>query len=146
VVRAQRTSSVAALPRSTKSRACSAGRAFLCDDEPMAVDRVEVRLAEERDRLPLAQLFAAVAEERDGIASEPPVDVKRRAAVWRLERTLVARAGEEIVGELHLDTSQFGFGEIGMMVAREWRGRGVGSALMAAAIEWGREHGLHSSR
>jgi ribosomal protein S18 acetylase RimI-like enzyme len=30
-----------------------------------------------------------------------------------------------------------------MMVAREWRGRGVGSALVAAAIEWGRENGLH---
>ena len=30
-----------------------------------------------------------------------------------------------------------------MTVAREWRGRGVGSALLAAAIEWAREQGLH---
>ena len=30
-----------------------------------------------------------------------------------------------------------------MAVAREWRGRGVGSALMAAAIDWARERGLH---
>jgi ribosomal protein S18 acetylase RimI-like enzyme len=30
-----------------------------------------------------------------------------------------------------------------MVVAREWRGRGVGSALLAAAIEWAREYGLH---
>ena len=30
-----------------------------------------------------------------------------------------------------------------MLVARDWRGRGVGSALVAAAIEWAREHGLH---
>jgi ribosomal protein S18 acetylase RimI-like enzyme len=30
-----------------------------------------------------------------------------------------------------------------MIVAREWRGRGVGSALMEAAIAWAREHGLH---
>ena len=30
-----------------------------------------------------------------------------------------------------------------MAVAREWRGRGVGSALMAAGIEWARERGLH---
>ena len=33
--------------------------------------------------------------------------------------------------------SRFGFGEIGMFVARDWRGRGVCSALVAAAIEWG---------
>jgi ribosomal protein S18 acetylase RimI-like enzyme len=39
--------------------------------------------------------------------------------------------------------SRFGFGEIGMAVAREWRGRGVGSALLAAAVAWSRERGLH---
>jgi len=44
---------------------------------------------------------------------------------------------------LHVEPSRFGFGEIGMLVAREWRGRGVGSALLAAAIEWARERGLH---
>ena len=57
--------------------------------------------------------------------------------------TLVAAAGTEIVGSLHVDRSRFGFGEIGMAVAREWRGRGVGSALLAAAIEWARERDLH---
>jgi len=34
-------------------------------------DRIEIRPADEGDRRPLAQLFAAVAEERDGIAAEP---------------------------------------------------------------------------
>ena len=103
----------------------------------------QIRPAREDDRLPLAILFAAVAEERDGIATEPPVDVEARAASWTLEGTLVAVAGAEIVGSLHLERSRFGFGEIGMAVAREWRGRGVGSALLAAAIEWAREGGLH---
>jgi len=51
---------------------------------------VEIRLAGEGDRLPMARLFAAVAEERDGIAAEPPVDVEKRAAAWDLDRTLVA--------------------------------------------------------
>ena len=36
-----------------------------------------------------------------------------------------------------------GFGEIGMMVASGWRGRGVGTALVTAAEAWAREHGLH---
>jgi RimJ/RimL family protein N-acetyltransferase len=102
-----------------------------------------VRSAREEDRLPLAHLFAAIAEERDGIASEPPVDVEQRASGWALDGLLLAVAGDEIIGSLHVEASRFGFGEIGMMVAREWRGRGVGSALMTAAIDWARERGLH---
>lgn len=35
-----------------------------------------------------------------------------------------------------------GFGEIGMVVERGWRGRGVGSALLDAAISLAREQGL----
>jgi RimJ/RimL family protein N-acetyltransferase len=30
-----------------------------------------------------------------------------------------------------------------MAVARDWRGRGVGSALFEAAIPWARERGVH---
>jgi len=103
----------------------------------------QIRPARDDDRLPLALLFAAVAEERDGIATEPPVDVEARAASWTLDETLVAVAGSEFIGSLHLEVSRHGFGEIGMAVAREWRGRGIGSALLAAAIERARERGLH---
>jgi RimJ/RimL family protein N-acetyltransferase len=104
---------------------------------------VEIRAAEDADRWPLALLFAAVADERDGIAAEPPVDVERRAASWDLERTLVALADDEIVGLIFVIESGFGFGEIGMMVAAAWRGQGVGTALVAAAIDWARARGLH---
>lgn len=103
----------------------------------------QIRPARDDDRLPLAVLFATVAEERDGIATEPPVDVEARAASWTLDGTFVAVAGVAVVGSLHVDRSGHGFGEIGMAVAREWRGRGVGSALLAAAIEWARACGLH---
>ncbi|MBA3735070.1 MAG: GNAT family N-acetyltransferase [Actinobacteria bacterium] len=103
----------------------------------------QIRPAVDDDRLPLALLFAEIAGERDGIATEPPVDIEARAASWTLDGTLVAVAGTEIVGSLHIDSSPFGFGEIGMAVGREWRGRGVGSALLPEAIELARERGLH---
>src|SRR2546425_5793809 len=108
----------------------------------MARTRFQIRPARDGDRLPLAVLFAAVAEERDGIATEPPVDIEARAASWTLDGTLVAVAGAEIVGSLHIELSRHGFGEIGMAVAREWRGRGVGSALLAAAVEGAGERRL----
>jgi ribosomal protein S18 acetylase RimI-like enzyme len=104
---------------------------------------LEIRPATDEDRLPLAELFAAVAEERDGIATEPPVDVEERASSWSLPGTLVAVSDGEIVGSIHVHDSRHGFGEIGMAVARDRRGRGVGSALLAAAIAAARERGLH---
>jgi RimJ/RimL family protein N-acetyltransferase len=105
----------------------------------------QIRHARDDDRLGLAALFAAVAEERDGIASEPPLDVEARAASWTLDGTLVAVAvaGGEVIGLLHIEQSRHGFGELGMAVAAEWRGRSVGSALLAAAVDWSRERGLH---
>jgi RimJ/RimL family protein N-acetyltransferase len=109
----------------------------------MADGTIRVRPAEDADRLPLAEIFAAVAAEGDGIATEPPVDVEARAASWILDGTLVAVVAAEIVGSLHVDASRFGSGEIGMAVVPEWRGRGVGSALLRAAIRWSRDHGLH---
>ena len=93
--------------------------------------------------MPLALVYAAVAEERDGIGAEPPVDVEARAASWTLDGTIVAVGGGEVIGSIHVGVSGHGYGEIGMAIAREWRGRGVGSALMEAAIEWARERGLH---
>jgi RimJ/RimL family protein N-acetyltransferase len=106
-------------------------------------DSFEIRAAEDADRRELALLLATVADERDGIAIEPPIDVEERTADWRVDGTLVAIAREEVIGMVHIEQSRFGFGELGMMVAREWRGRGVGSALVAATIEWGRARGLH---
>ena len=46
-------------------------------------------------------------------------------------------------GLVFVDESSFGFGEIGMLVARSWRGRGVGTALVAAADRVGTRRGLH---
>jgi RimJ/RimL family protein N-acetyltransferase len=102
-----------------------------------------VRPARDADRIPLAVMFAAVAEERDGIATEPPVDVEARAASFDLDGSFVAEAAGEIVGSLHVEASRHGYGELGMAVARPWRGRGVGTALMETAVAWAREQGVH---
>ena len=93
----------------------------------------------------MAELMAAVAAERDGIASEPPVDIDERAAQFAstVDGSVVAAAEGQIVGMLHVEASRHGFGELGMLVRRDWRGRGVGSALIQAAIGWARDHGLH---
>lgn len=93
--------------------------------------------------MPLALVFAKVAEERDGIASEPPVDVDARAARWPLDATIVAVAEGKVIGSVHVERTRHGYGDLGMAIAKEWRGRGVGSALLAAAIDDARAHGLH---
>jgi ribosomal protein S18 acetylase RimI-like enzyme len=108
------------------------------------VTAVEVRPARAEDARAIAELFAAVAEERDGIATEPPVDLDARAAAFAASAAgaLVAIADTAIVGTIHVEP-RHGVGEIGMLVDREWRGRGVGSALLAAAIDRARGDGLH---
>jgi RimJ/RimL family protein N-acetyltransferase len=110
-----------------------------------AVTTFQVRQARAEDARALAELFAAVAEERDGIATEPPVDVDARTTQFAasIDGTIVAIAAGEFVGSLHLEATRHGFAEFGMAVAREWRGRGVGSALLAAAIEKARAEGVH---
>lgn len=107
------------------------------------VSAFEIRPGTNADRRPLAELFAKVAEERDGIASEPPIDVEARAEMWDLTGCFVADARGEIVGGINVQANRHGYGDIGMHVARAWRGRGVGSALMEAAIEWARARDLH---
>ena len=110
---------------------------------PMA--QFVVRPAVPGDARAMAESFAAVAEERDGIATEPPVDIEERAALFArsMDGSVVAVAGGRIVGFLHVEVSRHGFGDFGMLVDRDWRGRGVGSALIQAAIGWARSQGLH---
>ncbi len=104
---------------------------------------VTVRAARADDCMPMAVVYAAVAEERTGIGGEPPVDLEARARRFEdsLEGCFVAIGDAEIVGQINVLTTGHGYAEIGMLVAREWRGRGVGSVLMEAGIEWARGRG-----
>jgi RimJ/RimL family protein N-acetyltransferase len=54
----------------------------------------------------------------------------------------LAEADGRMVGNLGVEIHG-GLAELGMMVDSEWRGRGVGSALMEACIAWARQHGAH---
>lgn len=102
-----------------------------------------IRPAKEEDRRPLAVMWAGVVDENVGLGTEPPVDIDARAASWNLEGTFLAEADGEFVGSIHVQKSRHGYADIGMCVANEWRGKGVGSSLMDAAEAWAREQGVH---
>jgi RimJ/RimL family protein N-acetyltransferase len=104
-----------------------------------------IRQGRPDDAQAMARLMAAVAAERDGIATEPPVDVAERARQFAgtTDASVVADSGGQIVGMLHVEVGRFGFGDLGMLVDAAWRGRGIGSALLQAAIDWARGQGVH---
>lgn len=111
-----------------------------------------VRPAAEADFDGWFALHAAVAAEGKWIGRELPVD-REVSRHWFLEHVarpedphpnvgFVAVIDGAQVGQLGLQ-SHGGIGELGMAVDARWRGRGVGSALMAAAIVWACDHDLH---
>ena len=93
-------------------------------------------------------LLEIVAAERIYIGTEAPIDREDRRArfVHTLESTnyqsLVAVAARRIVGQIGLKNMR-GLFDIGMLVAPDMRGAGVGSELLEAGIDWAREHGGH---
>ena len=106
-----------------------------------------VRRAEERDLDAMLDLYEAVAAEGRYIGGEAPVDREARRLRW-LEHfadpdhvSFVAEVDGRIVGQGALSGS--GVAELGMLVASDWRGHGVGSALMQACLDWARRAGAH---
>lgn len=95
-------------------------------------------------------LSEAVAAEGRWIATELPIDHEARRA-HREERrrtpgrygSFVADAGGRIVGHLWIERAATGVAALGMVVAKDWRGRGVGSTLLEAGIDWARRAGAH---
>jgi ribosomal protein S18 acetylase RimI-like enzyme len=110
---------------------------------------VTVRAATLADVDALVDMLVAVAGEGRWIGTEAPVDVERRRRRMVDEVSsddvivLVAETGGEPVGQLGLRLAGYGVADLGMAVAAAWRGRGVGTTLLAEAIERARKAGAH---
>ena len=93
------------------------------------------------------EVYAAVAAERIHIGGEPPIDREERLERWagRLgrehEAMFVVDADGRTVGQGMLTWA--GVSEIGMAILDEYRGKGIGSALLEAMIEWAEADGSH---
>ena len=55
----------------------------------------------------------------------------------------MAEAAPGIVGFIGLHLEPYGVVDFGMALLDGWRGQGLGSALLEAAIAWSRESGAH---
>lgn len=112
---------------------------------------VTVRLATGDDAEAIVDLFEAVVNEGRWLGTQPPLD--RREQLERLTAevadpqgpTLFVAVGPggEVVGHLNLGRRPYGVANVAMFVAAGWRGRGVGSALVQAAVEAARASGAH---
>ena len=109
---------------------------------------LSLRPAEPGDFDAYMDAFEAVAAEGRWLGAEAPIDREPRRATF--ERAVagdgsvlyLADAGGVIVGGVYASLSG-GVVDLGMFVAREHRGAGVGSALLEAVIAWARQQGAH---
>ena len=111
---------------------------------------VLVRRARPEDVDAIVDLFVAVVDEERWLGTEPPVDraAQRERFLEHIDgsapgASVVAVAGEEIVGHARVDLAPYNVAGLGMMVDARWRGRGVGGALVEAIVEAARELGAH---
>jgi RimJ/RimL family protein N-acetyltransferase len=113
------------------------------------VTSVVVRPATEADVDRMVELYVAVAAEGRWIGGESPVDEDEARGSWagRLAGDdgvyLVADDDGVVVGQAGLELAPYGVAHLGMLVAPDHRRRGVGSALVAAAVDAARDHGCH---
>ena len=97
----------------------------------------------------LVELYAAVADEGLWLGAEGPVDRDDHRRRWSQRLTtgeglhLVADASGVVVGQASLELAPYGVASLGMLVDRDWRAQGVGTALVRAAVEGARAHGCH---
>ena len=94
-------------------------------------------------------LYEIVAAEKRYIGAEAPIDRDRKREQF-LERLASDRWGSlvaidtdgAIIGQIGLKNMN-GLIEVGMLVAPDMRGRGIGSALLTAGLDWARLRHAH---
>jgi ribosomal protein S18 acetylase RimI-like enzyme len=128
-------------------------------DHPMRPDGqqpAEIRPATEADVDRLVDLLWAVAAEGRWIGTEIPFDrnARRDGLAERIRGAhsvvLVADAGRSaadagVVGEITVNVTGYGVADISMLLAEGWRGRGLGAALLDAALDWAGGAGAHKA-
>jgi putative acetyltransferase len=113
---------------------------------------VEIRPGRPRDARSLRAHISAVAAERRYIRIEGEIwsvgQLRRRLRrPWTPDRAeIVAISDDRVIGSLSIAREAGPItrhvSSLGMSVDREWRGRGIGSALLAEAFRWVRWAGV----
>ena len=110
---------------------------------------VGVRRAGTDDVESIVDLFVAVVDEGKWLGTQPPVDRDVQRARFLENQnspeaaSFVALVDNELVGHARVDLTPYKVAGLGMMVDARWRGRGVGGALVRAAIDAAGDLGAH---
>jgi RimJ/RimL family protein N-acetyltransferase len=113
----------------------------------------QIRRAGESDLDGIADVYVEVAAEGRWIGAEGPVDRAERVERWRRSLldgssvTFVAEDDGRIVGSATVDGTSgpcgTGVVDLGMALLGPYRGRGLGSKLLQACVDYAREAGAH---
>ena len=110
---------------------------------------VGVRRAGPDDVEAIVDLFVAVVDEGKWLGTQPPVDRDVQRARFLENQnspeaaSFVALVDNELVGHARVELTPYKVAGLGMMVDARWRGRGVGGALVRAAIDAAGDLGAH---
>lgn len=105
-------------------------------------ETIRIRRAEPEDYIAVRAIYAAPRAQAGTLQLPfPSIDLwrKRLQSADPNHHLLLACAGDEVVGQLGLlaitSPRRSHVGEVGMGVRDDWQGRGVGTALLKAAID-----------
>ena len=110
---------------------------------------VGVRRAGPDDVESIVDLFVAVVDEGRWLGTQPPVDRDVQRARFLENQnspeaaSFVALVDNELVGHARVELTPYKVAGLGMMVDARWRGRGVGGALVRAAVDAAGDLGAH---